>query len=414
MSLALLLPAGLAALAAVLLPLLIHLARRSEHRPTMFAALRWLARKPKPRRRIRFDEWPLLLVRVLLVVLVGLLLAQPVLKGVSDGTPWVVVAPGVALPEDRSTAAARDARWHWLEPGFPAVDDDNRPGVVTPGSASPTSLLRELDATLPPAVALTVLVPPELGGVDAARPVLTRRVDWRVVASDPSGASVGRDRAGEGGSLPAPPGVRDLPPAVSVRHAADPEPALHYIRAALAAWEPAPRQGGREAATKRHDIAPAGQTVPASAKHLIWLAAGDVPPAVCAWIRAGGVALFDAAATPCAVAPARVLWRDESGEPTLEEVAYGRGRSLRFTRELAPASMPVLLDGAFAVQLRALFEPLPVAPARVRAEDHAPAVGGAAYLSSPRELAPWLIVLAALMLLVERAMASGRRRGGEP
>ena len=34
MNLALLLPAGLAALAALLLPLLIHLARRSEQRPT--------------------------------------------------------------------------------------------------------------------------------------------------------------------------------------------------------------------------------------------------------------------------------------------------------------------------------------------------------------------------------------------
>ena len=64
MNLALLLPAGLAALAAVLLPLLIHLARRSEQRPTVFAALQWLRRKPKPRHRIRFDEWPLLLVRL--------------------------------------------------------------------------------------------------------------------------------------------------------------------------------------------------------------------------------------------------------------------------------------------------------------------------------------------------------------
>ena len=42
MSLALLLPAGLAALAALLLPLLVHLARRSEQRPTVFAALQWL------------------------------------------------------------------------------------------------------------------------------------------------------------------------------------------------------------------------------------------------------------------------------------------------------------------------------------------------------------------------------------
>ena len=64
MSLAFLLPAGLAALAALVVPLLLHLARRHEQTPTDFAALRWLRQKPKPRHRIRFDEWPLLLVRL--------------------------------------------------------------------------------------------------------------------------------------------------------------------------------------------------------------------------------------------------------------------------------------------------------------------------------------------------------------
>src|SRR5690606_38671272 len=38
----LLLPAGLTALTALALPLLIHLARRQQQRPTVFAALRWL------------------------------------------------------------------------------------------------------------------------------------------------------------------------------------------------------------------------------------------------------------------------------------------------------------------------------------------------------------------------------------
>ncbi|TQT81878.1 hypothetical protein DB758_11845, partial [Xanthomonas perforans] len=51
MNLLLLFPTGLAALAALLLPLLIHLARRSEHRPTDFAALRWLRALPRPRHR---------------------------------------------------------------------------------------------------------------------------------------------------------------------------------------------------------------------------------------------------------------------------------------------------------------------------------------------------------------------------
>ncbi len=75
MGLSLLFPLGLAALAAWLLPLLIHLARRQESRLTEFAALRWLRAQPRPRQRIRVDEWPLLLLRLLLLALLALLLA---------------------------------------------------------------------------------------------------------------------------------------------------------------------------------------------------------------------------------------------------------------------------------------------------------------------------------------------------
>jgi hypothetical protein len=93
-NLAFLLPAALAALATALLPLLIHLARRSEQRPTLFAALQWLRQKPKPRHRIRFDEWVLLALRVALVCLFALLLARPVLFGALSDAPYVAVAPG--------------------------------------------------------------------------------------------------------------------------------------------------------------------------------------------------------------------------------------------------------------------------------------------------------------------------------
>jgi hypothetical protein len=52
MSLALLQPLALFALLALALPVLIHLTRRSEQRPTPFAALRWLDARVRPRRRL--------------------------------------------------------------------------------------------------------------------------------------------------------------------------------------------------------------------------------------------------------------------------------------------------------------------------------------------------------------------------
>ena len=64
---AFLLPGALAALAALILPIIIHIARRSEQHPTDFAALRWLSERPRPRSRLRLDEWPLLVLRLLLL-----------------------------------------------------------------------------------------------------------------------------------------------------------------------------------------------------------------------------------------------------------------------------------------------------------------------------------------------------------
>ena len=109
MSLAWLFPAGLAALATLLLPLLIHLARRDEQQRLDFAALRWLSAKPRPRRRIRFDEWPLLLVRLLLLALLAVLLARPALHGIEDNTPRVAIAPGVDAATALKSAPDRSA-----------------------------------------------------------------------------------------------------------------------------------------------------------------------------------------------------------------------------------------------------------------------------------------------------------------
>lgn len=446
MNLALLLPLGLAALAAVLLPLLIHLARRSEQRPTVFAALRWLRHKPKPRHRIRFDEWPLLLVRLLLLVLLALLLARPVLHGAHDDAPWVVVAPGVELPDDRASIAPVGARWHRLEPGFPSLGDPAPVAAVPNGRGSITSLLRELDATLPPGVALTVLVPPVLDGVDAQRPVLSRRVDWKVVpadanagahdaadaspqarsestarsidaasSSDASSAdpSTGAEDAANAAREASSPRTTDRAPRPSIRFAAEREPALRYLRAAFAAWTPDGREPGADAARVARDIAPLDAPLTASTRDLVWLAPGAVPAGVCEWIHAGGTALLDVAATPCSTGPSVPLWRDETGAPLVEAVPHGRGRMLRFTRPLTPQAMPELLDGRFPAQLRALFEAAPP-PARVRAADHTPSTGAAAYPQPPRDLSSWLIVLIALVFLVERTMATSRRRGVAP
>jgi hypothetical protein len=396
-NLALLLPVGLAALAALLLPLLIHLARRSEQRPTVFAALQWLRQKPKPRHRIRFDEWPLLIVRLLLLILLALLLARPVLFGAASEDPWVAVVPGVDLQQARASQAPANARWHWLAPDFPALDAAHRDDAAASATrASVTSLLRELDARLPAGAALTVLVPAQLDGVDGQRPVVSRRIDWRVLP----GAMLKAPTASA-----APTSI----PALSVRYAPQRETSLRYLRAANAAW-----QAPVSAAPAVQDIAPATQALAARSRQLVWLAPGSVPQAVVEWVRAGGVVLLDAQATLAEKPTMVALWRDAEGVTLVEGGAYGSGRLMRLTKALAPQEMPGVLDGDFPQRLRGLFEPPPSAPARVYAADHAPATGGAAFALPPRDLQPWLLALIALLFLVERWMASGPRHRVAP
>ena len=387
MNLALLLPVGLAALAALLLPLLLHLARRHEQTPTDFAALRWLRQKPKPRHRIRFDEWPLLLVRLVLLALLALWLARPVLSGMDDTRPWIVALPGVDAATVRKQASDTDARLHWLAAGFPSFDD-----AVPAGTPAVGSLLRQLDAELPAGAPLTVVVPATLQGADAERPMLSRAVTWTVVE----------------GAMPAAAASALPPPSLVVRHAAGNDTGLRYLSAAARAWQPnadapSPLQVGTQ-----------DEALPALTHPLVWLVPGPVPAPVMQWIDSGGTALLANGSTLDGFAADATPWRDADGGALVEAASRGKGRVLRFTRPLRPDAMPALVDPDFPQSLRALFDAPVAAPGRVLAADYAPVNGGATYPVAPRDLQPWLALLIALLVLVERWMATRRTRGVAP
>ena len=405
MSPALLMPLGLAALAALLVPLLLHLARRREELVVTFAALRWLQSRPQPRRKRRFDEVLLLLLRLLLLAALALLLAEPVLYGRPDRRPWMAVVPGVDASDAPSVA---DAQWHWLSPGFPRLDPlapgDEGPAAAAPGQgasrASLSSLLRQLDANLPAGTPLTVVVPPVLHGVDAERPRLSRQVTWHVAGATPAPAP--------------PPPVPPMPPMrLMVRHGPEEAGALRYLRAAGSAWQSATADAaGVAAVTDRSplvDIAQVRQPIDPRQRHLVWLAPGPLPQPVWDWIARGGIALLDAQVPLPALDAAAVLWRDDAG-PLVRGTRLGKGRVMRLQRAWLPAQMPALLEPDFPTRLHALFADAPRAPTRVAALDHRPRIGLAPYPEAPRPLAPWLAALVAAVFLVERWVANGPRR----
>lgn len=383
MSFGLLAPLALVALAAWLLPLLLHLARRDATRPTPFAALRFLREKPRPRRRLRFDDWPLLLVRLFLLALLALWLAWPVLQGARAPLRWTVVIPGVAdgaVP----TAGDRDAPPRWLAPGFPPIDGAFAP---MPGTATVSSLLRELDMTLPAGTALTVIAPEVIDGADAGPVALSRAVDWRIVPARADEASPEPTEA----------------PRLDVLGIAADDPALRVLRAVARAWRPDDADAFAVASgvsARRADALAA------------WWGEGTPSSELLAH-AAGGVLLLGAASARDLELDWQPVWRDTDGEVLAERAACAAATCIRFAQALDPAHLPAVLDPAFPARLRALVQP-PPAPARIAAEDFAPAEGVAGYPPVPRDLRPWWAVLVALVFALERWMAASPRRNRAP
>ncbi|MBO9662023.1 BatA domain-containing protein [Dokdonella sp.] len=380
MSLALLAPLGLAALAALALPLLIHLVRRLELQTTPFAALRWISERVRPQRRLRFERLWLLLLRLVLLAALALLLARPVWNG--DAQParsWGVVAPGVALGDARAAVGAGEAEWHWLAPGFPRTDEAPPSSTV-----AVASLLRELDAELPSAAKLAVVVPEQLGGLDGERPRLSRAVDWRSVPA----------RAPEAASW-----SNAAPIRLAVRYAPESADSLRYLRAAVAAWNQ--REAGRYA----FDAQPAEVPLAETTTWLVWLA--PPAPALTQWLDRGGTALVAGRAD----AGGEPLWRDASGRVLARQSSDGAGRTIALAGALTPADLPPLLDADFPDRLRAAFAGAPPAPDRAPAAVAAPRVDeriAASAAQSPanaRPLDAWLAWLIAGLFLLERIVA---------
>jgi hypothetical protein len=280
---------------------------------------------------------------------------------------------------------AKDDRLVWLAPGFPAVGD-TRPAA--PGNVA--SLMRQLDAELPPSTPLVVVVPAVLDGVDAERPRLSRRVVWRIIPQ-PATQRVA---------------PRTTPPPLVVRHAAGAQEGVRYFRAAAIAW-------AEPGAAPAFEAGPPDAPVGAGARHLVWLGSGPLPAPVVSWIRNGGTALLGRDARQPVDVETGVAWADPLGEPLVLSGRLGRGRVLRLTRTLAPASIPQLVEPDFPDVLARMLVYTPP-PARVAAADHAPLAGAAAYGQPPLELRPWLALVVALIFAGERWLATRRRRAPAP
>ena len=175
--LTLLSPAGLWALAALGLPLALHLWRRPP-RTVRLGSLRYLEQKVRRRPRdLRWRERLLLAVRLLLLTLLAFMLTRPHWRPAALDRPqhWVLLDPTAAPAGetfDRLRALNRAGyETHDLATGFPKLAGafaGNSQGAAR--APDLWSLLLEADAGLPAGSALAVFTPGRLAALRGDRP----------------------------------------------------------------------------------------------------------------------------------------------------------------------------------------------------------------------------------------------------
>ena len=186
-------PLALVALAALAIPAILHL-WRPPPATVRVGTLKFFT-GPAVRRltKLRWRERLLLAVRLLLLALLALLLAQPIWRNSPPTTPqrWALIERGVVLHGEAQK------RWRELEnagyatrtllAGFPAVAPDLTRTGQQSNASDVWSLLRELDARLPAGSAIAVFTSNRLAFLRGERPVMYNSgVEWLMVEPNES------------------------------------------------------------------------------------------------------------------------------------------------------------------------------------------------------------------------------------
>ena len=108
----LLTPLYIAGLATITLPIIFHLIRRTPRGHTEFSSLMFLSPSP-PRltRRSRIDNWLLLLLRALALILIAMAFSRPFQREHGDATVDQSRGRKIAILVDRSASMRREGIW---------------------------------------------------------------------------------------------------------------------------------------------------------------------------------------------------------------------------------------------------------------------------------------------------------------
>lgn len=399
-------PWALVGLAALTVPLLIHLIRHRTAAVVKVGSVRFLKKTASAvSKRLQLTEWLLLLLRIAILSLLTLLLAEPVWRSTPHSEPaagWALINPELYYhTTDPSFFSLLDSLHHsglelrWLAAGFPPFAEGDS---LVADTESVWSLLAEADARLPAGAPLCVLTSHRLTAVRGSRPTLYRPVQWYAFAFGEkhtwihSATAIGQDSvwviAGESTprhtrfyaswqsaaevrlrgiavNAPAPPLVAAIVYDDTRQHDAQ------YLEQGLHAVSQVLKKNIKVVRTR-------AIALPDSTRWVFWLTDSAVPESVWQSLRAGTMLWLDARTQGDAVhrsfktptgerialwrrTPASphsiALWYDDAGEPLLEVKQVQNVVQYDFHSRFSPEWNEFVFSSAFPEWLMEMLEP---------------------------------------------------------
>ncbi|RYY54392.1 MAG: hypothetical protein EOO09_14470 [Chitinophagaceae bacterium] len=173
-------PIALTSIAALLLPLLVHLWHRRKGKTVKVGSIRLFTLNSKQRaNNRRIHNWPLFITRCLLVLSIGFLLAKPIYESTSTEAGkngWVLVDAGKAGIVYRQHSQLMDSllaagySLHAVSPGYPVLTlaDSSEAQVGT--GVRPWQLLQSLGDSLPAGFPVKIFAAGQQGNFTGNRP----------------------------------------------------------------------------------------------------------------------------------------------------------------------------------------------------------------------------------------------------
>lgn len=253
-------PFALFTLAALAIPLVIHLLHRHPGKRIKVGSIKFLQESSRHRfKSFRLHEVPLLLLRAALVAILAMLLAQPfwVSSNVSSrhqSAVWALLssealvhAQNFHLRDEIDSLKNAGYELRLFAPGFPLLTSYSAPQKSNE-TEDYWSLLRELDAILPDSSRLVIFAPNAIKHFRGERPALRTNVVWRAIPDSKPNQWIAEARWLRQDSLLAVAGFSDARQTFFVREVlqaasrdwlltGEKLPPLSWSRAANAGWD---------------------------------------------------------------------------------------------------------------------------------------------------------------------------------